>query len=68
MDGDDWGRKPDYVINHKVARYLRVPVWELDRVPVHYQQEARIIMRAEREARFELASRHKCPVVNIPEF
>ncbi len=34
-----------------VARFLGVRVWELARVATHYQEEARVILLAQYEAR-----------------
>lgn len=40
-----------------VARFLGVKVWELTRVPIHYQEEARVILQAQHEARIEIAKK-----------
>ncbi|MEK6281880.1 MAG: hypothetical protein AABN95_16120 [Acidobacteriota bacterium] len=34
-----------------IARFLGVRVWELSRVAVHYQEEARVILQAQYKAR-----------------
>jgi hypothetical protein len=53
-----------------VARFLGVRVWELSRVAIHYQEEARVILRAQFEARMEIANSNKCSPEKIilPEF
>jgi hypothetical protein len=68
LEGGGAGHRPAYATEHKIAKHLGVRVWELESVPIHYQQEALVIMRAERQARFELAKRHKVPVHHVPEF
>lgn len=40
-----------------VARYLGVRVWELARVALHYQEEARVILQAQFEAKMEIAKK-----------
>lgn len=39
-----------------IAKFLGVRVWELARVAVHYQQEARVILQAQHEAKQHLLS------------
>lgn len=62
--------RPDYVTRHMVARFLRVPVWELKYVPIHYVEEAVVILRARYEAQLEIASKNKCSPEKIilPDF
>ena len=43
-----------------IARFLRVHVWDLDKVAVHYQDEAAMILMARYEAQMELAKKHQC--------
>lgn len=38
-----------------IARFLGVKVWELDKVAVHYQDEAAIILEAQHIAKMKLA-------------
>jgi len=40
-----------------IARFLRVKVWELDTVAVHYQDEAAIILEGQHEARMQIAKK-----------
>ena len=40
-----------------IARFLGVRVWELDRVAIHYQEEAALILRAHHEARVHIAKK-----------
>jgi hypothetical protein len=62
--------KPSFVTAHRVARFLRVQVWDLPKVAAHYQEEAVVILRAEYEARYALGERRKCSPSNIvlPEY
>lgn len=34
-----------------IARFLNVKVWELDKVAIHYQEEAAIILQGQFEAK-----------------
>jgi hypothetical protein len=43
-----------------IARFLRVHIWELDTVAVHYQDEAAMILMGRFEAQMKLAKRFKC--------
>jgi hypothetical protein len=58
------------VTPHLIARFLGCRVWELDRVAVHYQHEAAIILTALYETRMYLAEKAKCSPekVILPEF
>lgn len=38
-----------------IARFLGVRVWELSRVAIHYQDEARVILLARYKAQMDLA-------------
>jgi hypothetical protein len=40
-----------------IARFLRVKVWELDKVADHYQEEAAIILEAQHIAKIKLAEK-----------
>jgi hypothetical protein len=40
-----------------IARFLGVRVWELARVAIHYQEEARVILQAQYESRIEKAKK-----------
>jgi len=53
-----------------VARFLGCRVWELSRVPIHYQEEARVILQAQYGARMQIAKDAKCTPdkVVLPEF
>jgi hypothetical protein len=53
-----------------IARFLRVHVWDLDKVAVHYQDEAAMILAAQHEARMHIAKNAKCTPekVVLPEF
>lgn len=53
-----------------IARFLRVHVWDLDKVAVHYQDEAAMILSARYEAQMKLARKNKCSPEKIilPEF
>jgi hypothetical protein len=56
-----------------IARFLGVKVWELDKVAVHYQDEAAIILEAQHIARFELAGKGESGMagpgtVTLPEY
>ncbi len=37
---------PDYVMDWLLARWIGVPVWELDDVPMRILDEARVVMSA----------------------
>lgn len=58
-------RRPAYVADHDLARYLRVKVWELAEVPEHYIAEARAILAARTQAAWFLADRVKAPRVLV---
>ncbi len=64
------GTKPPYVLRHMIARFLQVHVWELNRVAVHYQEEALTILQARYEATMELAKKAECSPekVVLPDF
>jgi len=43
-----------------------LPPWEMSRVPLHYVEERRVILRAQFEAKVQLVNEKKEPI--IPEF
>lgn len=47
------------MIQHKIARFLQVPVMFLDQVPEHYILEAKAIIDGELGARPHMANRSK---------
>ena len=57
-----------------IARFLGVRVWDLPRVPFHWQEEAEIILVAQYQAKQELskniaeATKLMIPEIVIPEF
>jgi hypothetical protein len=53
-----------------IARFLGVPVWELNRVAIHYQEEAALILEAQYNAKMWIAKQAKCTPekVILPEY
>ena len=58
-----------------LARYFfgGAQVWKLARVPLHYQEEARVILQAQHEARIEIAKKGGSGMagpatVSLPEY
>jgi hypothetical protein len=43
------------VNSHDIARFLNVHVWDLEDIPIHYQEEAFVIITARRQARWQFA-------------
>lgn len=52
--------RPDYISKHMIARFLQVKIWELKDVPVHYMEEAVVILTARHRARMDIAAKATC--------
>lgn len=60
-------------MDHHIARFLQVHVWELSKVAAHYQDEAAVILMAQHEARIHRAKKGEsgmsgAATVALPEF
>ncbi len=53
-----------------IARFLGVRVWDLTRVAVHYQEEARVILQGRFDTQMRLAQKFKVSPEKIilPEY
>lgn len=46
-------KRPDFISKFMVAKFLDVKVWELNKVPHRYIEEASVILRGRHKARVE---------------
>ena len=74
MTGAGRPNKPTFVTPHMIARFLQVHVWDLPKVPYHYQEEAEVILVARYQARHEIGkkiaeeTRLIIPEIVLPDF